>query len=58
MILKRREVNPSDVKKLKEFYRQGIDEKHFSEEGMLLAKVRVGVLLNIVAFCSAYFTLT
>ena len=58
MILKRREIDPSDIKKLKLFYRQGINERHFAEEGMLLAKVRVVVLLNIVAFCLAYFTLT
>ena len=58
MILKRREIDPSDIKKLKLFYRQGIDDENFAEEGMLLAKVRVVVLLNIVAFCLAYFTLT
>lgn len=58
MILKRREVDPSDIKKLKLFYKQGINEKNFTEEGMLLAKVRVVVLLKIVAFCLTYFTLT
>ena len=58
MILKRREVDPSDITKLKEFYKQGINKKLFEEEGLLLAKVPVSLLLKIVAFRFACFTLT
>ena len=57
LILKRREVDPSDIAKLKEIYRQGIKEELFEEEGMLLAKVCVSLLLKIVAFRLEYFTL-
>ena len=39
LVLKRKEIDPMDVKKLKNFYRNGITDKYFTQEGMWLAKV-------------------
>ena len=45
LILKRREIDPMDVKKLQNIYRNGISDKYFTAEGALVAKVSVDISL-------------
>ena len=47
LILKRREIDPMDVKKLQNIYRNGILDKYFTEDGALVAKVSVDISLLI-----------
>ena len=44
-ILKRREIDPMDVKKLQNIYRNGISDKYFTADGALVAKVSVNISL-------------
>ena len=57
LVLKYREIDPMDVKKLKNFYRNGISDQNFTEEGMLLAKVSFTISLLNVAFPVTYSSL-
>ena len=52
LILKRREIDPMDVKKLQNIYRNGILDKYFTEDGALVAKVSVDISLLIRGKCS------
>ena len=45
LILKRREIDPMDVKKLQNIYRNGISDKYFTADGALVAKVSVDISL-------------
>ena len=45
LILKRREIDPMDVKKLQNIYRNGMSDKYFTEDGALVAKVSLDISL-------------
>ena len=51
LVLKRREIDPMDVKKLKNIYRNGISEQYFTKEGMLLAKVSFTITVECCLSC-------